>query len=164
MGKTEDNLWQAFTCESQANRKCLAFAEQAEKEGYPQVEKLFRAVAASETTHALTHLRALGFVKSTFENIQGVITDEVHEFTVMYPAMIEEAKKEGNNAAELSFIYANKIEKIHASLYQKSLDTLDNPQEADYYICSSCGNTCENEPPEPCPVCGGKSSGFTKAE
>jgi rubrerythrin len=165
MSKTEENLWQAFGCESQANRKFLAFAEQAEKEGYPHVAKLFRAAAASETLHAHAHFRALEGVKSTYENLQAVITDEVHEFTVMYPAMIEEAQKEGNKAAEQSFVYANKIEKIHASLYQKALDTLDHPpQEVDYYICSSCGNTCENDPPEPCPVCEGKSSGFFKVE
>ncbi len=78
--------------------------------------------------------------------------------------MIEEAKDDDNKAAERNFTYANDVEKVHASLYQKALDNLDNMEETDYYICSVCGYTCENEPPDICPVCGAKSSAFLKVE
>jgi len=112
MTKTEQNLLEAFAGESQANRRYLAFAKRAEKEGYPQVAKLFRAVAEAETVHALAHLRVLGQVKSTAENLKQAIEGETHEFTNMYPAMIDTAKEEGNKAAELTFSYANQVEKV----------------------------------------------------
>ena len=162
--KTEENLLSAFAGESQANRRYLAFAKQAEKDGYPQVAKLFRAAAEAETVHAHAHLRALGGVKSTAENLKEAISGETHEFKKMYPHMIEDAKEEGNKAAERGLTYANEVEKVHASLYQKALDRLGTLKEADYYVCSVCGNTCEKEPPERCPVCSAKSTAFFKVE
>lgn len=158
--KTEKNLLEAFAGESQANRRYLAFAKQAEKEGYTQVAKLFRAAAEAETVHAHAHLRTLGGVKNTAENLKEAISGETHEFTKMYPVMIDDAKKEGSTTAERSFTYANEVEKVHAALYQKASDNLDILEEADYYVCSVCGYTCENEPPDTCPVCGSKSTAF----
>jgi len=162
--RTEKNLLEAFAGESQANRRYLAFAKQAEKEGYTQAAKLFRAAAEAETVHAHAHLRALGGVKSTAENLKEAISGETHEFTEMYPAMIDNAIEDGSKAAEITFTYANKVEKVHAALYQKASDNLDTLEEADYYVCSVCGYTCENEPPEKCPVCGAKTSAFLKVE
>jgi rubrerythrin len=164
MTKTEQNLLEAFAGESQANRRYLAFAKRAEKEGYPQVAKLFRAVAEAETVHALAHLRVLGQVKSTAENLGTAVEGETHEFTNMYPAMIDTAKEEGNKAAELTFSYANQVEKVHAELYQKALDNMEALEETDYYVCAVCGYTCEKEPPERCPVCGAKSQAFFKVD
>ncbi|MEA3361589.1 MAG: rubrerythrin family protein [Thermodesulfobacteriota bacterium] len=162
--KTEKNLLTAFAGESQANRKYLAFAKQADKEGHKQVAKLFRAAAEAETIHAHAHLRALGGIKSTSENLKEAISGETFEFTEMYPAMIEESKEDGNKTAERNFTYANEVEKVHASLYQKAFDNLDNMDETDYYVCSVCGYTCEVEPPEKCPVCNAKSTAFFKVE
>jgi len=162
--KTDKNLQTAFAGESQANRKYLAFAKQAERDGYPQVAKLFRAAAEAETVHAHAHLRTLGGVRSTAENLKEAISGETSEFTEMYPAMIEDAREEGNKAAGRTFTYANKVEKVHASLYQKALDNLEVFEEKDYYVCSVCGYTCENDPPEKCPVCGAKTSAFFSVE
>jgi rubrerythrin len=162
--KTEKNLQTAFAGESQANRRYLAFAKQAEKEGYPQVAKLFRAAAEAETVHGHAHLRTLGGIKNTAENLKEAISGETYEFTKMYPTMIEDAKEEGNKAAERNFTYANEVEKVHAALYQKASDNLEALEEKDYYVCSVCGYTCENEPPEKCPVCGAKLSSFFKVE
>ncbi|HDH98606.1 MAG TPA: rubrerythrin family protein [Deltaproteobacteria bacterium] len=164
MTKTEQNLLEAFAGESQANRRYLAFAKKAETEGYPQIAKLFRAVAEAETVHALAHLRVLGQVKSMAENLKQAIEGETHEFTNMYPAMIDAAKEEGNKAAELTFSYANQVEKVHADLYRKALDKLEALKETDYYVCAVCGYTCENEPPNRCPVCGAKSQAFYKVD
>ena len=164
MSKTEQNLWEAFAGESQANRKYLAFAKKANDEGYPQAAKLFRAAAAAETVHAHNHLRVLKAVKSTAENLQDAIVGETHEFKTMYPEMIEEAKREGLVAAENTFAFANEVEKIHANLYQNALDNLNSLKEVDYYVCSICGNTCENEPPETCPICGAKAKAFFKSD
>ncbi|MFO7965781.1 MAG: rubrerythrin family protein [Desulfobacterales bacterium] len=164
MSKTEQNLWDAFAGESQANRKYLAFAEKADKEGYHQAAKLFRAAAAAETVHAHAHLRALKAVKSTAENLQEAVNGETHEFKSMYPDMISAAKEEGHKAAERSFVYANDVEKIHADLYQKMLDNLEDQKNVDYYVCSVCGYTCEDAAPDACPVCGAKSNAFKKVE
>ena len=162
MSNTEQNLKDAFAGESQANRSYLAFAEKADKEGYPQAAKLFRAAAAAETVHAHAHLRALGGIKSTAENLQEAIAGETHEFKSMYPAMIETAQTEGHKSAERSFSNANAVEEIHAALYQKVLNNIDNPEDVDYTVCSICGNTFEGEPPETCPVCGAKAKAFFK--
>jgi rubrerythrin len=158
--KTEHNLSEAFAGESQANRRYLAFAKQADREGYPQVARLFRAAAEAETVHAHSHLRNLGGIMSTVENLKEAISGETHEFMEMYPQMIDDAKEEGNKNAERSFAFANEVEKVHANLYQKALDNLDTLQEVDYFVCSVCGYTCEGEPPERCPVCGARSTAF----
>jgi len=158
--KTEKDLLEAFAGESQANRRYLAFAKQADKEGYPQVAKLFRAAAEAETVHAHAHLRTLGGIKGTAENLKEAISGEIHEFKSMYPAMIDDARQEGNKSAERSFTFANEVEKVHANLYQKALDNLGALEDLDYYVCSVCGYTCEGEPPESCPVCGAKSTAF----
>jgi len=164
MNKTQENLQEAFAGESQANRKYLAFAAQADKEGYPQAAKLFRAAAEAETVHAHAHLRAMAGIGKTVENLKAAIAGETFEFKEMYPAMIATAKEEGEKTAERSFSYANKVEAIHAALYQKALDNIDSAKECDYYVCPVCGYTCENEPPEKCPVCGALSKAFLKVE
>ncbi|MCX5812508.1 MAG: rubrerythrin family protein [Proteobacteria bacterium] len=164
MSKTENNLKDAFAGESQANRKYLAFAKKAEDEGYKQAAKLFRAAAEAETVHAHNHLRELKGIRTTKENLEEAIGGETHEFTEMYPVMIEEAKAEGNNGAMRSFNIANEVEKIHAALYKKALETLGNNEETEYYICKVCGCTIEGEPPDTCPVCGAKKMAFYKVE
>jgi len=164
MSKTEQNLRDAFAGESQANRKYLAFAKQAEKEGYKQVAKLFRAAAEAETVHAHAHLKVAGGIKNTAENLKEAIAGETHEFKKMYPEMIEAAKQEGNKAAERSFSYANEVEKVHAGLYQKAAENIDGLKETDYYVCSVCGYTCEDEAPDKCPVCNAAKKAFYKVD
>ncbi len=159
---TMDNLKDAFAGESQANRKYLAFAKKAEEEGFDQAAKLFRAAAAAETVHAHKHLKAMEGIHSTKENLQEAIEGETHEFTNMYPGMIEKARKEGHKRALQSFEFANKVESIHANLYQKALDNLGNNEPVDYYVCQVCGNTVENEAPDRCPICGVSRSMFIK--
>jgi len=162
MSQSEKNLKEAFAGESQANRKYLAFAKQAEKDGYPQAAKLFRAAAEAETVHAHAHLRTLGEIKTTADNLKAAVSGETFEFKSMYPEMIKAAEAEGNKAALRSFTFANEVEKIHAKLYQKALDNLDSLPEADYYVCSVCGYTCEDEAPDTCPVCSAKGKAFFK--
>lgn len=164
MSKSEQHLRDAFAGESQANRRYLAFAKKADKEGYPQVAKLFRAAGAAETVHAHAHLRALGEIGNTADNLKVAVEGETHEFKHMYPEMIKDAKEEGNKTAERSFIFANEVEQVHAELYQNALDNLDGLEEADYYVCSVCGMTVENEAPDTCPVCSAKKSAFFKVD
>lgn len=164
MSKTEKALMEAFAGESQANRRYLAFAEKAEDENMSGVAKLFRAVAAAETIHAHKHLRTLGAVKSTKENIQEALSGETHEFKDMYPQMIADAKEEGNKSAEISFTYANAVEQVHADLYTKALTDPANFPVQDWYVCKICGYTVASAPPDKCPVCGANPKAFFKAD
>jgi len=164
MTKTEKNLWEAFAGESQANRKYLAFADKADKEGHKQVARLFRAAAHAETIHAHAHLRALKAINETAANLREAISGETHEFNSMYPDMIAAAKEEGHKAAERTFTYANEVEKIHADLYRKALEQMDALPDTDYHVCTVCGYTCEDAPPEKCPVCGANHRAFVKVD
>ncbi len=164
MAKTEKNLQDAFAGESQANRKYLAFAKKAEEEGYPQVARLFRAAAEAETIHAHNHLRELGGIKSTRENLQAAIEGESYEFEKMYPQMIADAEEERAEGARKSFHFANEVEKIHADLYRKALENLGNNPDVPYYVCQVCGNTVEGEAPDMCPICGAGKEKFKRID
>ncbi len=166
MTKTDDSLKEAFAGESQANRKYTAFAAQAEKEGFSQAARLFRAAAEAEAIHAANHLKALKAVRDTKENLREAIAGETHEFKEMYPDMISTAKAEGARDAERTLSYANAVEEYHARLYHDMLEGLDKSkgQNYPYYVCPVCGMTVEKEPPEKCPVCGVKGSMFRKIE
>jgi len=153
---TTDNLQAAFAGESQANRKYLAFAKKAEEDGLPQVAKLFRAAGEAETVHAHAHLRALGGVKSTAENLEAAIEGEGYEYREMYPPFLAEAQAEGNKPAEISFKNALAVEEIHHGLYSKALEAVkagsDLPAAA-IYVCPVCGNTVEGSAPDTCAIC-----------
>jgi rubrerythrin len=164
MPDTEKYLKEAFAGESQANRMYAAFAVKADKDGYPQAAKLFRAASKAEEVHANNHLRALKAIKSTKENLQAALSGEDHEWEQMYPEMIETAKAEGKKGAETSFHYANEVEKIHSQLYQKLLGNLGSSEVYPYYVCPYCGNTVEKEVPAACQVCGAKGELFLKVE
>jgi rubrerythrin len=164
MTKTAENLKAAFAGESQANRRYLAFAKEAEEEGFTQVAKLFKAAAEAETVHALNHLRIIGETKSTLENLNTAVSGETFESKEMYPGYIAAAKQEGNKQAAWSFDVANQVEQIHARLFNKAIDALKNKtlKQVDYYVCGVCGNTVEGAPPDKCPICGSPKEKFFK--
>lgn len=165
MNKTDKNLMTAFAGESQANRRYLAFARQAEAEGFIQIAKLFKAAAEAETVHALNHLKITGTIQSTLENLDTAINGETHEFKEMYPEFIAIAKEEKSKQAEWSFDIANKVEQIHAKLFQKALDAMKEKKETakvDYFICNVCGNTVEGSAPDKCTICGAPKEKFFK--
>ena len=167
MDTTQENLKAAFAGESQANRRYLFSAEQADKEGHKQIARLFRAVAEAETVHARNHLRTLGDIKSTKENLEAAIGGEHYEFTKMYPEFIEQAKADENKRAEVTFDHANKVEKIHHTLYGKVLKALEEGQPLEdkpYFICQGCGYTVAGEAPGRCPICGAPQDRFKRVE
>jgi rubrerythrin len=165
MSRTEQALKDAFAGESQANRKYLAYAQKADQEGHHQVARLFRAAAEAETVHAINHLRVLGGIRTTAENLEDAVAGETHELKKMYPEMIETAKAEGNPQALRTFELANAVEETHAMLYQGLLDSLgEDVEEYPYYVCPVCGYTVGKEPPNVCPVCGAAGSVFKKVD
>ncbi|MFC1992975.1 rubrerythrin family protein [Chloroflexota bacterium] len=167
MSNTQENLQTAFSGESQANRKYLFSAEKADKEGHPQIARLFRAAAESETVHARNHLKTMDGIKSTKENLEAAAEGEHYEFTEMYPGFIEQAKADNNQDAETSFDWANKVEKVHHNLYQQAQKSLDESKQLKaepYFVCQGCGYTVGGEAPEKCPVCGAPRSMFKQVE
>ncbi|MHA2163358.1 MAG: rubrerythrin family protein [Candidatus Thorarchaeota archaeon] len=163
--KTLENLKFAFSGESQANRKYLAFSKKAEQEGYLQIAKLFKAAAAAETIHAHNHLQIMDGIGSTEQNIQEAIDGETYEFKKMYPEFLEVAAEEGDNPASWSFNIANEVEMVHASLYKKAAEALKQKRDlshVDYYVCLVCGNTVEKVPPDKCPICSAPAKSFEK--
>jgi rubrerythrin len=167
MPKTEDDLKAAFAGESQANRRYLAFAKKADKDGLTQVAKLFRAVAAAETVHAHSHFRAMNGVASTAENLKTAIAGENYEWTSMYPEFIQDAEAESVKRALASFRYAFEVEKVHEQLYRKALTALESQnsmEEVDYYVCPICGYTHEGPLDGLCPVCKTPASKFERMD
>jgi len=162
---TGENLKEAFAGESQANRMYLAFAKQAEKDGYLQIAKLFRAAAEAETVHAHAHFRAMGGIKKTEENLQTAIEGEGFEFQQMYPKFLSEAQAEENKPAVVSFRHALAVEEIHYGLYTEALDVVklgaDLP-EAKIFVCAVCGNTVKDHTPDKCPICGAAKKQFVE--
>ena len=164
MPSTVDDLKVAFAGESQANRKYLAFAKKAEKEGYPQIARLFRAAADAETIHALAHLQNMGGVGSTLENLKEAIAGETYEFTEMYPPMVAQAAAEGHKAKTM-LDWANRVESVHANLFGQALAALQSGQDLsqmDVYVCPACGDVEFGVPPEKCPVCGAAGAKYQK--
>jgi rubrerythrin len=161
---TQENLAYAFAGESQANRKYLAFARQADKEGLPQIAKLFRAAAEAETLHALAHLANAGGVKSTLENLKAAVAGETHEYREMYPPMVEQARAEGHKAKTM-LEWANKAEQVHAGLFEQALAAIESGADLstmEVYLCPVCGHLEFGVSPERCPICNAPASRYQK--
>ena len=164
MATTNENLGTAFTGESQANRKYLAFARQAEKEALPQIARLFRAAAEAETIHALAHLANMGGVGTTLQNLQAAVAGETYEFTEMYPPMLEQAKAEGHKAKTM-LGFANAAERVHARLFTQALEAMKagkDLSQMEVFLCPVCGDVEFGVPPEKCPICGAPAARFQK--
>ncbi len=153
---TKDDLQKAFAGEAQANRRYLAYALQAEREGFPGVARLFRAAAEAETTHALAHLRVAGGIGATAENLAAAVEGEGYEFQEMYPEFLARAREEGDKPATFSFRNAMTVEEVHYDLFRRALEAVKAGRDVPdipIYVCPVCGNTVEGEVPEVCPVC-----------
>ncbi|ABL64964.1 MAG: rubrerythrin family protein [Chlorobiaceae bacterium] len=164
MPTTNENLKEAFAGESQANQKYLAFAKEAEKEGFKNVAKLFRTTAQAERIHAEGHLDSLGGIGSTAENLNKAIEGETYEHNEMYPPMLEQAQAEGHPAKRM-FAFAVKAEQVHAELYKKALEAVQNGQDitaTEVWLCPICGHIELGNPPEKCPICGANSSVYVQ--
>lgn len=162
---SETNLKNAFAGESQAYMKYMIFAKKAEEEGFPNISKLFRAIAYAEQVHATNHLQALRMICSTLDNLRNAIEGEKYEVEEMYPSYNAVAKIQEEREAERTTNWALQAEKIHLTLYQKALKSVEEKKDldiGDIYICEKCGYTVEGEPPERCPICGASKEKFKK--
>ncbi|MFC1703766.1 rubrerythrin family protein [Candidatus Omnitrophota bacterium] len=162
---TQQNLQAAFAGESQAHMKYLIFAEAAEKEGKSNIARLFKAISYAEQVHATNHLKVLGGIGKTADNLAAALGGEIFEVDEMYPVYNSDAKLQGEKEAEKSTHYALEAEKIHAKMYTKAKEVAVKNKDIELkevYICPVCGYTVEGEAPEFCPVCGVKRELFKK--
>ncbi len=160
---TEKSLREAFAGESQAHMKYLAFADQAEKEGLKDVARLFKAISFAEEVHATNHLKELGDLKTTKENLKSAREGENFEIEEMYPAYKAIAELQNEKGAQRSINFALSAEKIHRSLYDDAKEKVETGKEVKLdkiSICPVCGYTVVGEAPEKCPVCGAPKSMF----
>jgi len=164
MPTTQENLKEAFAGESQANQKYRAFAKKAEREGFPNIAKLFKTAAEAERIHAEGHLGALDGIGSTIENLKDAIGGETYEYTKMYPPMLEQAEKEDHKAKRM-FKYAVEAEDVHAQLYKLALAAAEagkDLEETEFYLCPVCGHIEFGKPDADCPICGTIVSKYVK--
>ncbi len=164
MASTRENLAEAFAGESQAYQKYRAFAIKAEKEGLTNIARLFRTTAEAERIHAGEHLIAMDGVGTTAENLGTAIDGETHEYTEMYPPMLEQAEQEGHRAKRM-FGFAVRAEEVHARLYGLALEAAKQGrdlEDTEFYLCPYCGHIELGSPPERCPICNVKAEKFVQ--
>ena len=163
---TEKSLQEAFAGESMAHMKYMIFSEIAEKEGFKNIARLFKAIAYAELVHAKNHARNLGYIGSTAENLQAGMDGEKFEIDEMYPAYDAIAELQGEEGAKRSIHFALEAEKIHYHLYSSAKEEVEKGKDmdiSDIYICPVCGYTYVGDnPPEKCPVCGLPKDKFAK--
>lgn len=176
---TSDFLHSAYGGESMAHMRYLIWGDTAEKEGFPNVARLFRAVAFAEQVHAANHFREIGGLSAdatvtagavfgpgkTADNLQGAINGELHEVEQMYPVYLNAAELQQEAGAQRSFHFALEAEKIHAVLFRQALDAVAAGRDLELeaiYVCPVCGHTVLNAAPDKCPVCGAKKEQYHK--
>ena len=161
---TQANLEAAFAGESQAHMRYLIFADEAEREGFPNVARLFRAISYAEQMHATNHFKALKNLGKTADNLGAAIGGETYEVEEMYPAFLAVAELQEEKSAVRSNSWALETEKIHAGMYGEAKAAVEAGNDAavgQVYVCSVCGWTGEGEPPDECPLCGAKKKFVT---
>jgi len=157
--RTEANLKEAFAGESQARNKYTFFASAAKKEGYEQIAAVFLETAEQEKEHAKLHLKALGGIGNTSENLAAAAAGENEETTDMYPRMAREAREEGFDDIARVFENVGRIEKEHRDRYRKLLANLQEARvfqrpEKVVWHCRNCGfRVSATGAPQQCPVC-----------
>jgi len=159
--KTEKNLMEAFSGESQARNKYTFYASKAKKEGYEQIAAIFEETAGNEKEHAKIWFKLLhgGEVPSTADNLKDCVSGENYEWTEMYKRMAAEAREEGFNDIASLFDSVGKIEKEHEQRYQKLLKNVEDgavfsKKEKSVWICRNCGHIVDSETaPQKCSVC-----------
>lgn len=174
---TQQNLINAFGGESMAHMRYLHFADQADREGYKNVARLFRAISHAEFIHAGDHYQEIrhlneGMVANsmgafgpgnTLKNLGLGIDGETFEITEMYPAYIEVAKFQEEKGAVRTFEWSLKTERKHKKLFEKAKQAVEQEKDVEInkiQVCEVCGYTMEGEAPDECPICSAKKEKF----
>ncbi len=103
-----------------------------------------------------------GRIKTTEENLKDAMAGETTRprKCILHSSTMPSWNKK--KRALRSFGYALEVEKQHRAFYQEMLDSLEEQEEYDYYVCPVCGSTHRREAPETCPICGADKARFMK--
>ncbi|NLM76270.1 MAG: rubrerythrin family protein [Clostridiaceae bacterium] len=176
---TADFLRSAYGGESMANMRYHIWGKMAEKEGFPNIGRLFYAIAYAEEVHATNHFKEIGGetkdytvtaggvfgVGKTVDNLQGAIDGELHEVEQMYPVYLNAAEFQNEPGAKRSFHFALEAEKIHAELFTQAQNAAKEGKDMEFesvLICPVCGHTVLDNAPDNCPICGAKKEMYKK--
>ncbi len=162
MKKVKDAFYQAYTGEAKAALRLKVYADKAEKEGYPQMARLFRVISFSEEIHGARALRMLKEIKSTEKNLAASFESETKVAGVAYDEFIKLATEEGDNVAATFFSQSRDVEDVHARLYKEAMTHFMEERETTYHVCKVCGYVSDGVPPDECPVCGAKKEQFVE--
>lgn len=176
VGTTLDNLKAAISGETGASAKYAAFAEAAEKAGYEQIARLFKATSEAEQIHIAMEYKLVAEVEPDFQkptadaptpeaidlNLIAAANGEIYETSDMYPSFIKVAQEEGNKKAEFVFTRAKLAEAVHAELYMDAYNNIDAPTDEPYYLCPICGYIHKGDDFEKCPICFTPADKFRK--
>jgi len=164
--RTEQNLRDAFSGESQARNKYSYYASKAKKEGYVQIASFFEETANNEKEHAKIWFKLLcgggqsaGDLPGTAQNLLDGASGENYEWTVMYADFAKTAREEGFDDIAALFEQVGEIEKAHEERYRKLLANLEGSQvfareSEQTWECGNCGHLhAAANAPQACPVC-----------
>lgn len=175
---TAQNMRNAFGAECAAHMRYLQFSELAAFENFPNVARLFRALAFGERVHASSHYRQtkelLGeycvsftapfILNRTVDNMTKAFEAEREESEEFYPPLAAAARSQGEMHAAQNFEWMAQVEKAHSEVLRVSLESLEHtagdPKVGELYVCDICGLVVEGKPPENCPVCMAKQFRF----
>lgn len=164
--KTEKNLQEAFSGESQARNKYTYFASVAKKEGFEQMAAIFLQTAENEKEHAKMWFKELAGIGDTKSNLESAADGENYEWTDMYEEFAKTAEEEGFLDLAKKFRAVGAIEKHHEERYRALLRNLDNSEvfeksEIKIWECRNCGHiVVGKKAPDVCPVCNHPQSYF----
>ncbi|MGM9586755.1 MAG: rubrerythrin [Candidatus Limivicinus sp.] len=164
--KTEKNLQEAFSGESQARNKYSFFASVAKKQGFEQIAELFLKTAENEREHAKLWFEELGGVGDTAGNLLHAAEGENYEWTDMYDGFAKTAEEEGFPALAAKFRMVGAIEKHHEERYRALLNNVETASvfeksEVKVWECRNCGHiVVGTKAPQLCPVCAYPQSYF----
>ena len=169
---TEKNLVKAYVSESGAYTRYIYYSQQAEKEGYFPIQKVFEETAANELRHGKVFMKFLesGVVPCTVDvdayNIGDTascleisIKEEREEGFEEYLASAKVAREEGFIEIAEHFEAIAAIEMHHMKRFQAYLDQVKagTVWKRDHEItwkCLVCGSEyVGKEPPVVCPAC-----------
>ena len=158
--KTDDNLQKCFAMMAMAAIRCSAYGNIAEKDGYHQIARMFRASFDAYKVHALNALKAMGELGSTAENLFGAVDSSTYDFTQLYPIFLEQSDQDGNPPATALFRGNLTSLKSHANLLKSASANINRFKENEYWVCQNCGYIEVGDMPLSCKLCGGPREKF----
>lgn len=170
--RTEKNLVTAYMAESSAYSRYTFYAQQASKESYFPIERIFTETAENELHHAKVFFRLLeggsvvvpltvdaGIIGDTASNLTTAIKEEYDEGVKMYTDAADVADTEGFPEIASHFRAIATVESHHRRRFERYLEqvktgTVWSRNHPIRWQCLVCGYIhTGTTPPQICPGC-----------